>query len=315
MTAPLHRLPVREADLFQVAGFSRPQAAIWTTWPTLGLQVDAGEGAATLLGDAASQCSVLAITHGHGDHVLGLLGMIIARLGHTTRRGGPLAIYYPRGCREVAMLRRAAEVLWEHHGAKDWERITWEAISPGDRRRLSGKRELVAFQTQHYARKDILSLGYAVVRAGRQIRPEFAGLVGANIEEAVRAQGRNAIFEDKNEVLLAQTGDTMPLDEPLIRDARVRLLDATFLRPEDRGVDMPTHAAVTEWVELLGGTPGHVIFHHLSLRYERAGLAAQIAKLVGNAFPGGVSWFDHGNWELLVEPSEVIRGRSGIEVL
>jgi ribonuclease BN (tRNA processing enzyme) len=52
-------------------GFSRGMYANWLWHKPLQLLVDAGEGLQIALGSNVFSPSVLAITHGHSDHVLG----------------------------------------------------------------------------------------------------------------------------------------------------------------------------------------------------------------------------------------------------
>ena len=60
----------------ELRGFSRGMYSNWLWHRPLQLVVDAGEGLQLALGTNVFSPSVLAISHGHSDHVLGLPGFI-----------------------------------------------------------------------------------------------------------------------------------------------------------------------------------------------------------------------------------------------
>ena len=78
-------------------GFSRGMYANWLWHKPLQLLVDAGEGLQIALGSNVFSPSVLAITHGHSDHVLGLPGLVAARRFGKGAVDKPLTIVFPEG--------------------------------------------------------------------------------------------------------------------------------------------------------------------------------------------------------------------------
>ena len=76
-------------------GFSRGMYANWLWHRPLQLLVDAGEGLQIALGSNVFSPSILAITHGHSDHVLGLPGLIAARRFGKGAVEMPLTIVFP----------------------------------------------------------------------------------------------------------------------------------------------------------------------------------------------------------------------------
>src|SRR6185436_19050796 len=86
-------------------GFSRAMYSNWLWHRPLQLLIDAGEGASLALGTNVFSPSVLAITHGHSDHVLGLPGLVAARRFGKGATDKPLTIVFPEGSKGVQAVR------------------------------------------------------------------------------------------------------------------------------------------------------------------------------------------------------------------
>ena len=89
----------------ELRGFSRGMYSNWLWHRPLQLLVDAGEGLQLALGSNVFSPSVLAITHGHSDHVLGLPGLIAARRFGKGAADKPLTIVFPEGSHGVQAVR------------------------------------------------------------------------------------------------------------------------------------------------------------------------------------------------------------------
>ena len=76
-------------------GFSRGMYSNWLWHRPLQLLIDAGEGLQLALGTSVFSPSILAITHGHSDHVLGLPGLVAARRFGKGATEKPLTIVFP----------------------------------------------------------------------------------------------------------------------------------------------------------------------------------------------------------------------------
>lgn len=253
-----------------VLGLTRALYSNWLYWRPLRLLVDAGPGVSVGLGRFAGSPRVLALTHGHDDHLLGVPELLGARRPGSMTSGGPLTVLTPRGCPRVAILREYLARMWPEGLDTD---VSWLEVSPGDRVPLDAHRTIAVFQTRHH--RVLPTVGYAVVEARSRLRSAYAGRPGPEVAEAVRTLGRSAVQETCEHTLWAHTGDTMPLDEPLLTGADTVVVDATFLSAADR--DGPTHASVEEAVGMLARhAVGHGILHHLSMRYERPELAQAV---------------------------------------
>jgi ribonuclease Z len=269
-------------------GFSRGMYSNWFWHRPLQLLVDAGEGLQLALGTSVFAPSLVALTHGHSDHVLGLPGFVAARRFGKGATDKPLTIVYPRGSRGV-------------EAARDWLAcayrgvvfpLHWTPITAGGSIPLGKGRSLEAFAVAHVAGE--ASLGYRVVEARRRLSPRFASLPQHEIEARARAGERDAMMEHATHVLFVHTGDAMPIDPPLAAGADLLVHDATFLDAGDRRE--PIHASTEEALSVAREARARaLVLYHLSIRYERArALPALKAQVAASGFDGECWLLDEG---------------------
>ncbi len=154
-------------------------------------------------------------------------------------------------------------------------------LGPGESFALAGGLRAEAFATPH----TVPSQGYALVATKRKLKPELRGLPQAELDD-LRTRGGIEITREEEDVLFAFTGDTraeLLEQEPLVRRARVLVMECTFL---DERVPLEQarasgHVHLDELVEradLLGNEA--ILLTHLSARYtQREALALYDAKL------------------------------------
>src|ERR671914_372534 len=90
-------------------GYSRGLYSNWLWHRPLQLLIDAGEGLPLALGTNVFAPAVVAITHGHSDHVLGLPGFAGARRFGKGASEKPWSVIYPAGSSGVEAIRVAIE--------------------------------------------------------------------------------------------------------------------------------------------------------------------------------------------------------------
>ena len=275
--------------LDEVRGFSRGMYSNWFWHRPLQLLIDAGEGLQLALGANVFSPSVLAISHGHSDHVLGIPGLIGARRFGKGANDKPLTIIYPEHSRGV----QAARDLLGTSYADVVFPLTWIAAAPGTSIPLGKGRTLEAFAVRHVP--DEPALGYRVLETKRRLKSEFASMSQAEVEAAARDGRREALLEEVHHVRFAHSGDAMPIDPALVADADLLVHDATFLEEPDR--KYPIHATTEEALEV--GRVANVktlILYHLSIRYDRAtALPALRAQVTASGFSGNCWLLDEGD--------------------
>jgi len=261
----------------------------WLWHRPLDLLIDAGEGLQLMLGQKVWAPEIVAITHGHADHLLGLPGFIASRRFGKGAQDKPLTILYPEGTTGVEAIRELTGRLW----SRETFPVTWTPITEGHEQPIGRTRTLQAFASRHNTSE--LTLGYRVVEARKRLKPEYAGRPEADIRDRVRALGRDAVMDSYQHVLFAHTGDSMPIDPDLVTKADLLVHDATFLTADERKWDI--HATAGEALEVARAAGvGCLLLHHLSIRYERGEALPALRALVAASEFSGACWLLDDNW-------------------
>ncbi|PSQ22821.1 ribonuclease Z [Halobacteriales archaeon QS_9_67_15] len=215
------------------------------------------------------------VTHLHGDHVLGIPGLI--QTFDFNDREAPLAIHAPSGT------RGQIEDLVHAGGNDPAFPVRVHQIGPGDTVLDRSEYEISAFRTDHRTQ----SVGYALVEDDRKGRfdretaendlglppgPEYSKL---HRGEAVEHEGRTI---EPEEVVgpprpgrrLVYTGDTRPTDSVVDAAAGADLLvhDATFAGDRDDRARETAHSTAREAASIADQADAkRLALTHISTRY------------------------------------------------
>jgi ribonuclease Z len=217
MTAPHAEVNVSisvQAGPYTVRGMS--VGGVYTTIqvPELSVLLDVG-----LPLRAFCAADHLFLSHGHVDHMGGLVGLLGVR--GMMHKPAPPRLYLPAEIAEDVqeMLRVASRM----------QRFSLEIepvpMKPGTEVRIANNLWVRAFRTHH----PVPSLGYQFVRKVTKLKPEFLALPGPEI--AARKQRGEDLFQEAEHLELCYATDTLirVLDtNPSMLQSRVLLLECTF---------------------------------------------------------------------------------------
>lgn len=265
----------------EVEGYSRALYSNWFWHKPMQLLVDAGEGLHLRLRSGVWQPKVVAITHGHSDHVLGLAGFAGARRFGKGAITKPWTVLYPDGSTGVAASRDLMQALWRGVEFP----IEWQPMTPGASHPLGLHRRVEAFAVQHVSGEP--ALGYRIVEARRRLKADFSGLAPAAVRHAAQSVERDRLMEAYDHLLFVHSGDAMPIDPALARGADLLVHDATFLAADERRE--PIHATTDEvFTVARDAGVAALVLNHLSVRYDRATAVPRIrTQLAASGFSGG----------------------------
>lgn len=246
--------------------FSKALYSTWIYYSPDRILFDCGEGASTQLENKAFAIRHVFLSHGHADHISGLMGLINIRNNAMGDREKDLTIYFPAGNHFISELI----TYFARTNRRLRYRLEWVPLNAGDRvTLLKGRmpRYIEAFPTVHSQGE--LSLGYNVIEIRRRLKPDYQDLSQDEIVQLVREGRKDEITEEYAQKLLSYGGDSVPLRPATVEGTEVLLHEATFLADEDR--KEYKHATVWEAVEVAkkAGVKRELICFHISSRYRR----------------------------------------------
>jgi ribonuclease Z len=221
---------------------------------------DCGEGFATYQGNFMYGVERILISHGHGDHVLGLPSLIGCRNSARGDREKPLEIYYPHNNHSIRQLQKFIE---ERQGNKLRYDVKWIPIMPGFCIPLNNKQEIQSFPMEHQRNGD--TIGYRIVEKRSKLKQEF---MGKNIPELLKSGiKKENLSEEYVANLFAYCLDAYKIDPYWLKDCEVGVMDCTFLKKEDRNDN--THYSLDEAMKIFYEANGkEMIAAHISPRYH-----------------------------------------------
>jgi ribonuclease Z len=246
--------------------YSKALYATWLYYSPDRILFDAGEGASNVLGNKAFAIQHVFLSHGHGDHITGLIGLINIRntaMGDTEK---PLTVYYPKGSWRVEEL---AAYIGRTNPNLQYE-LRWRSISAGERIPVfTGQldRYVEPFPTRHSRREP--SLGYNIIEVRKRLKGEYQQLTQEEIKVLVHEQGRETLTETYPQKLFSYGGDSAPIEPEKILGTEILCHEATFLDDRDREGD--NHSTLAETLEAAAhaGVKQELYIFHISSRYKQ----------------------------------------------
>ena len=245
--------------------YSKALYSSWVYYSPDRILFDCGEGASSILGNKAFAIRRVFLSHGHADHIAGLVGLVNIRnnaLGDTEK---DLTIYYPK---DNYLITEMMTFLAKTNRRLSYD-LEWIPLKPGDRvELLSGQmpRTIEAFPTVHVHSET--SLGYNVIETRHRLRPELAGATEEEIIAQVRAEGRDAVNESYDQKLFSFGGDSVGIKPAYVADTETLCHDTTFLDEQDR--KEYKHASLREAIACAreARVKKELICYHISSRYK-----------------------------------------------
>lgn len=234
------------------------------------------------------------LSHGHMDHAAGVAYYFAQRIFLDNHPGN---LFAPEPL--VGPIRRLLEAWTDIDGRNILRhqpppRI--EAVYPGQDVVL--RRDLLVrpFEVNHPCRqrgRSVPSLGYAAVEVRHKLLEEFQEMTGPQLVELKK---RGVAITRRLEIpLVAYCGDTAPgdfFDLPCVRDAKVLLLECTFIEPDHRDrARAGYHMHIAYLRDIVPALRNEkIILSHLSRRTTLLDARQQLQRELGEAGDERVSF-------------------------
>ena len=144
MNAPL--FPLQD----QLKGFSRALFSTWLYHKRFNILFDCGEGVASALQNRVFGIRRIFLSHGHADHIAGLVNLLNIRNLGAGDQTAPLQIYYPINNK---LLEYMIDYLTRTQKDLSFP-LTWIPIEPGEVLKLEDQKGFIyikAFETKTFS--------------------------------------------------------------------------------------------------------------------------------------------------------------------
>lgn len=233
----------------QFKGFSRGMYSTWFYHAPSGFLFDCGEGCCLTLGNGIFGIDHIFISHGHQDHIAGLVPLLAARNSAKGDNNKELNIYSDPY--ELQDLIRYINQAFDRFKYKlNFIPLYQETIFY-----VRNDLKVKSFKTEHH---NGISYGYEVLSSRLKLKKEFLGLPPKDIIELKKTQN---IQEEIVVSEFAYSGDTIP---DLVPDTKVLFHECTFYNKDD--VKYNGHTCLDD-LNISSSVEELVLYHHSS-RYS-----------------------------------------------
>jgi ribonuclease Z len=275
------------AGPYTVRGIS--VGGVYTTLqvPELGVLLDAG-----LPLRAFAAADRIFLSHGHIDHIGGLVGMLGVR--GMMQKGAPPRLYLPTEIVDDMRAMLAAASRMQRYPFD----VEFAPMSPGDELQVANNLWVRAFRTHH----PVPSLGFQFMRRVQKLKPEFHGLPGPEIAERKRAG--EELLSSHDHLELCYATDTLVrvlATNPAMLTSRVLVLECTFYDERKSLEDSRAgcHIHLDELLEVADRFENeHIVLMHTSQIYSPSEAREILQRRAPPAFAARVKQLlpARGNW-------------------
>lgn len=252
-----------------VSIFSKALYSNWCHYQTYNLMFDCGEGAAAHIGNHLGGIDSIFISHDHGDHTLGLPGIVgcrnagrgMSRNKATIDNNKPLRVYYPEDNTSMIDLIKFTHIRVDGRLRYD---LSFVPIRAGFEKQLGKNVYLRAFDMKH--QKNKTTLGYVIYEERTRLKKEF---VGKDIRSLISGGiDKDTLNETYRANLFAYCLDAYDIpDNHELSGCKDVIMDCTFINEDDR--DDTTHFTLDEAIIFCKSNGIQKMYAaHLSCRYN-----------------------------------------------
>lgn len=200
------------------------------------------------------------ISHGHEDHVLGLLSLITARNLARGDHEKPLDIFFPQNDNLCHMIRQFID---RRVGERMKYKLRWRSIDESFKLPISKTEAIHAFPMKH---SSSTTLGYVIRDTRTKLNPKYDGMdIPKVLASGVRKEDIKVQYTANT---FAYCLDAYDFDISQIAGANLAVMDCTFLKREDR--DDITHFTLKEaWMLCDEARVKEMVIAHVSPRYSQ----------------------------------------------
>ncbi len=278
MTTP--QFPLQD----QLRGFSRALFSTWLYHRRFNILFDAGEGVSTSLLNRVFGIRRVFLSHGHADHIAGLINLINIRNLGAGDQTASLQIYFPR---DNKLIEYVTDYLTRTQ--KDLSfKLEWVPLDADEKIVLDDQKSKIfmrTFKTRHSQRQ--LSLGYNIIELRRRLKPEFVGLSQREINETIWAKGKAEVAEEVEKIIFSYGGDSRPIEPERVFESLFLCHECTYLNLEDDERNFQQHSYLDEVLEMAKAAKVEtLLLFHTSLRYNLDELRKKLEEGIARQKPG-----------------------------
>lgn len=289
----------------QLRGFSRALFSTWLYHRRFNVLFDAGEGIATALLNRVFGIRKIFLSHGHADHIAGLINLVNIRNLGAGDQTASLEIYYPKNNTLIEILRQYLANT-QHELSFN---LVWRPVEADERIDFEdgrGKTFIRTFKTQHSHKQ--LSLGFNIVEMRRRLKAEFVGLPQNDINAAILRLGKEAVAGNVEQIIFTYGGDSRPINPDSIRDTLFLCHESTYLKLDDDERNFQQHSVLNDVLQTAkDARAATLMLFHVSLRYSHDEIREAVAEAVRRINPGCRVLILHG--DRFIDPLDTSSGR------